>query len=168
MGYETSPFGDSLTADTGNVGATTVSNHYGPRSSGKTVGRTNTDGFENELVLDIDGEMVGNAAYPLLAPKLPAGAHITKVVLEVTEAFVLTGTTPAIEVGTESSEATNGFTITEAQAEATGVYNLTSALSGTWGDPLAAETTLGLALSGTTPAVTDAGKARVVIFYDKV
>ena len=167
MGFETSAFGDSTTAGSGNV-VSTVSNHYGPRSTGKTAGATDTSGFENELSLDIDGTMVGNAAFALVVPKLPAGSNITKAYLEVEEAFVLGGTTPAIEVGTEGSEATNGVTVTEAQAEAVGYYDVTAALAGTWAAPLAAETTVGIALSGTSPTVTSAGKMRLVISYDKV
>lgn len=164
MGFEQSKFGDGSAAGSGNV-VTTVNNHYGPRDTGKTVGVKKTEGVMYELTLDIDGEMVGNGAYALLAPKLPANSLIEDVYVEVTEAFALGGTTPAIEIGTEGSEATNGVTITEAQAEATGAYDVTSALAGTWTAGLAAETTLGLALSGTTPTVTDAGKMRVVIRY---
>lgn len=164
MGFEQSKFGDGSATGSGNV-TTAVNNHYGPRNTGKTVGVSRTAGFVNELTMDIDGTMVGNAAFPLLAPSIPAGSIIEDVYLVVEEAFVLGGTTPAIEVGTEGTEATNGFTITEAQAEATGTYDVTSALSGTWAAGLAAATTVGLALSGTTPTVTSAGKARVVVRY---
>ena len=121
-----------------------VHNQFGPRETGQTQGTANTAGFGNELTVDITGSDLTALAYPLDAPVLPAGAVITKVFLEVTEAFALGGTTPTIEVGTETSEATNGFSITEAQAEATGVTDLTSALSGTWAAGLAASTTLGL------------------------
>lgn len=164
MGYEQSKFGDGSTSGNGNV-IQTVSNHYGPFNTGKTQGNIKTEGSLKELTLDIDGEMVGDAAYPLVVPTLPAGTIIKEVFAEVSEAFVLGGTTPALEIGTETSEATNGFTVSEAQAEAVASYDLTSALSGTWAAPLAADTTLGLALSGTTPTVTSAGKMRVVIRY---
>jgi len=167
MGYEQSKFGDGSAAGSGNV-TTAVNNHYGVRDTGKTQGRHQTDGAMNELVLDIDGTMVGNEAFPLIAPTLPAGAVIEDVFANVSEAFDLGGTTPVIEIGTEGSEATNGVTITEAQAEATGSYDLTSALAGTWAAPLAAETTVGIDLDGTTPTVTSAGKVRVVIRYFKV
>lgn len=165
MGYERSKFGDGSAAGSGNV-VTQVSNHFGPRDTGKTNGITNSDGFMRELTLDLDGEVVGDEAYALtVLPKLPAGSIVQDVFLEVEEAFVLGGTTPAVEVGTEGTEATNGVTLTEAQLEAVGTYDVTAALSGTWAAGFAAETTLGLALSGTSPTVTDAGKARVVIRY---
>ena len=161
MGYETAPFG--------NQGANViqdVNNHYGTRDTGKTVGVAKTEGFVQELTLNIDGDMVGAGAYALLAPTIPANAIIEDVYMEVTEAFVLGGTTPVIDVGTEGTEATNGFTITEAQAEATGMYDLTSALSGTWAAGLAADTTVGLLLGGGgANTVTSAGKAKIVIRY---
>lgn len=166
MSYEQSYFGDGSAAGSGNV-TTVVNNHYGQRDTGKTQGKTRTAGFVYELTIDLDGEMVGDEAFPLIAPTLPAGCRIEDVFVEVTEAFVLGGTSPVIEIGTETSEATNGFTIDETTAEATGVYDLTSELSGTWAQAtgLAAETTIGIDLAGTSPTVTDAGKARIVIRY---
>ncbi len=161
MGYETAPFGNqgaNVTQD--------VNNHYGERDTGKTVGVAKTEGFVQELTLYVDGDMVSAGAYALLAPTIPAKAIIEDVYMNVTEAFVLGGTTPVIDVGTEGSEATNGFTITEAQAEAVGMYDLTGALAGTWAAGLAAETTVGLLLGGGgSNTVTSAGKAKIVIRY---
>lgn len=166
MAYEQSYFGDGSTAGNGNV-VNTVHNHFGQRDTGKTQGKTRTAGFVNEAVLDIDADMVSNEAFPLIAPTLPAGSRIEDVFVEVTEAFALGGTSPVIEIGTETSEATNGFTISETIAEATGVYDLTATLSGTWAAAtgLAAETTVGIDLAGTTPTVGTAGKMRVVVRY---
>ena len=164
MGYEQSKFGDGSASGSGNV-TTTVNNHYGPRESGKTVGVVKTEGTYNELTFQVDAAMVSAEAFPLLAPKLPAGAVIKDVTVWVEEAFALGGTTPVIEIGTEGSEATNGFTLSEANVESTGVINATSALSGTWAAPLAAETTVGIDLAGTTPTVGTAGKMRVTIHY---
>ena len=164
MGYEQSKFGDGSATGSGNV-TKTVNNHYGARETGKTVGVVQTEGNMREVSWDLDGVMVGNEAFPLDAPVIPAGAVIDRVTVEVREAFVLGGTTPVIEVGTEGTEATNGFTISEAQAEALGTYDLTSALSGTWAAPLAAATTVGIDLAGGTPTVTSAGKMRVSVRY---
>ena len=170
MGYETSAFGDGvLTGSGGNV-TSNVHNHYGPRDTGKTQGVIKSEGVYDELTFDLDGTMVGNEAFPLIAPLIPAGSRIKEVFVEVSEVFVLGGTTPVIEVGTEGSEATNGFTVSETIAEAVGMYDLTSALSGTWATSvgLVADTTVGIDLAGTTPTVTSAGKARVVIRYVKM
>lgn len=169
MSYESSKFGDGSASGAGNV-VTQVNNHYGSRDTGKTVGRMSTDGVMNEVVLDIDGETVSNQAYPLMAPKLPAGSRIEDVFVEVVEAFNLGGTTPAIEIGTATSEATDGVTVSEAEAEAVGVYDLTSALSGTWAAAggFTSEVTLGLVMSGTSPTSANTGKMRVVIRYAKL
>lgn len=166
MAYETSKFGDGSAAGVGNV-TTTVHNHYGRRLVGKTVGDLETDGSIRELIIDLDGGMVGAAGFPLIAPTLPAYSRVLNVYAEVQEVFALGGTTPAIEIGTETSEVTNGFTISEAIAEALGTYDLTAALSGTWAGAtgLVADTLLGIALTGTTPTVTAAGKMRIVIRY---
>jgi hypothetical protein len=164
MGYEQSKFGDGSGTGSGNV-TTAVNNHYGPRETGKTVGSNFTEGQIRELVLDIDGEMIGDAAFALLAPKLPAGSIVKEAFVEVTEVFVVGGTSPTINIGTEGSEGTNGLEVTEAQAEALGTYDVTSSLQGTWASPLAAETTVGIAMDGTSPTITDAGKMRVVVRY---
>lgn len=165
MGFEVSKFGDGSAAGSGNV-VSTVHNHFGPRPGGNgLVGVFDTDGATRELVLRIDGVMLGKAAFDLLPPKLPKGAQIRAVQVTVTEAFNLGGTTPSIKVGTSGSEATNGVSLSEAQAEAVGTYNLTT-LNGTWANPLAANTTVGIALAGTTPTTTTAGKARILIRYD--
>lgn len=170
MGYERSRFGDGSASGSGNV-TTAVNNHYGAFNTGKTNGVLDTHGAKNELLIDIDGAMVDAEAFPLMAPYIPGGSRIIAAYLEVTEAFDLGGTTPVIEVGTEGSEATNGVTITEAQAEATGVYDITSALAGTWASTtgLAADTTIGIDLAGTSPT-SDVlvGKARLVIEYIRV
>ena len=145
-----------------------VTNHYGPRTSGKTVGVVGTMGREVELSIDIDEDTVTNGGPLLVNYTIPAGAIITAAYLVITEVFALGGTTPAIEIGTDTTEATNGFTITKAQAEAIATTNLTTALSGTWDAeaPLAAATVIGVVLSGTTPTITaDTGKGKVIIKY---
>ena len=167
MGFEASKFGDGSATGSGNV-TTQVSQHYGPRDSKSAKGVVKTEGVMNELSIEFTGSELSSAAYDLLAPKLPAGAIIEDVHMYTKEAFVIGGTTPTGEVGTEGSEATNGFTITEAQLETVGWYDLTSALSGTWAAPLAASTTVGLAMAGTSPTSTAAGKAEVVIRYSKL
>ena len=168
MSFEVSKFGDGKAAGVGNV-VREVHNHYGAYTEmNQTVGQFDTDGALQELIIDFDGSVVKAGAYPLMAPELPAGVVIEDVYLKVEEAFSLGGTSPAVEIGTETSEATNGFTITKTQIETVGTYDLTSALSGTWTAGLAAKTVLGIALSGTSPTATTAGKARAVIRYVRV
>ena len=162
MGYETSQFGDQVTG--ANV-LQDVSQHYGAFETGDTSGVAKTEGFRNELTLDLDSSAVEDGVIQLVAPTIPAGSLIESAVVEVSEAFVMGGTTPVINVGTEGTESTNGLDISEAQAEAVGTYDVTSTLAGTWAAGLAADTVVGVNLGGTTPTVTDAGKLRVVIKY---
>lgn len=164
------PFGTNTLVGAGGNVVETVRNQFGPRDVGGTVGVNKVEGMKEELVIDFDGVFFNDGFVGSRNFVLPAGAVITDVYMDVEEAFVVSGTTPALEVGTAGSEATNGFTVTEAQLEATGSVNLTSALSGTWDAevPLAANTTIGFVLSGTTPAVTDAGKARITILFNRI
>ncbi len=120
-----------------------------------------------EVVIYVNGSDFSSGSYNTRAT-LPAGSTFVEAIAEVTEAFVLGGTSPTIAVGTDGSEETNnGIELAEASAEATGTYyNATGA--GTWANPLAADTDIGVALGGTTPTVTDAGEAKVVIRYIKV
>lgn len=144
-----------------------VSNHYGPRDLGPGAGVIGTQGREVEFSFDLTEDVVTNGGALLVDFVIPAGAIIEKAYVVVSEAFDLGGTTPAIEVGTDTSEATNGFTIDETTAETLGTYDLTSELSGTWAAPLAADTTVGVALSGTTPTIAaDTGAAKVIVKYN--
>lgn len=147
-----------------------VNNHYGPRGTQDGVvggGKLPAAGSVDEIVVYITGEdFDSGTSFDTLAT-LPAGSTVREVIAEVTEAFALGGTTPTINVGTNTSEDTNyGIELSEAQAEATGTYDGTPA--GTWAAPLAADTAIGVALDGTTPTVTTAGAAKVVIRYSKI
>lgn len=167
--YFTTPFGNGVANGTNNGNIVeNVHNQFGARDTGETVGVNKIEGIKEELIIDLTPELItGGAFRPFV---LPAGAVITAVYLDVEEVFALSGTTPAVEIGTANTEAANGFTITKAQLEATASVNLTAELSGTWDAeaPLAANTTVGIVLSGTTPAVTDVGKARVTILFDRI
>lgn len=109
-----------------------------------------TGGKDYDMTLSFKGDQISQNI------TIPAGAIILRTMLDVRVAFALAGTTPAVEVGTNGSEATNGFTITEAQIEAVAITDLTSALSGTWDAEvdLAADTVVGIALSGTSPVLS--------------
>ena len=146
-----------------------VHNHYGPRPTGGATGVYRTEGSENELTIIITGETL-NSTFELPVD-IPAGAVVTKATAHVTEAFVLGGTTPTINFGTKDSETTNGGSLSEAQAEATGYYDVTASLAGTWDAEaaFAAKTSVGIALGGTTPtADSDVGRVVVVVKYSNV
>lgn len=168
--YYQTPFGDNVLVGSGGNVVETVHNQFGPRRVGDTVGVNKVEGIKEELIIDLTPDLVNGSVGPFRPFVLPAGAVIKDVYMDVEDVFTLGGTTPAIEIGTAGSEVTNGFTITEAQLEATASVNLTSALSGTWDAeaPLAANTTIGIVLSGTTPTIGTAGKARITILFDRI
>ncbi len=146
-----------------------VRNIYGTRETGGAVGIIKTEGISNELTVDVTGDVLNDLLIATVV--IPAGSILQAAYFETTEVFVLGGTTPALEIGTSGSEATNGVTVTEAQLEAVGADDITAALAGTWAaaGALAADTTVGIAFSGSTPTATRGlGKARVVIEYKKV
>ncbi len=94
---------------------------------------------------------------------LPQGSIPRTVTGTVIEATTMTGTTPTINVGTDTSEGTN-FGIEFAGSLAADVV-VDGTLTGTWTAPLTADTVVGVALDGTTPAWT-AGKVKVVINFE--
>ena len=143
-----------------------VSNHYGPRDTGNTVGVIKTEGRSEEVSVNFDAAVVAAGGPTMFDVVLPASACVEEVYVEVTEAFALGGTTPTILIGTDGSEATNGVVVSKAKAEAVGTYKAT--LVGTWAAPIAVDTTVGITLGGTSPTITDAGKAKVIVRYTKV
>ena len=145
MAFERSSFGNGVLVGSGGNVTQNVHTLFGTRDAAGTVGVNKVEGMKEELIIDFSGDLFNTEPDGLIPFVLPAGAVITAVYMDVEEAFALTGTTPALEVGTSGSEVTNGFSVTQAQLEATGSLNLTSTLSGTWGSeaPLAANTTIG-------------------------
>ena len=172
MAFERAKFGNGLAAGVGGSNVTyDVHTYFGPRDFDDAQGVSKTEGFFNELTIDLKPSTLTAQAFPLIAPKIPALSRILDCYLEVEEVFTVTGTTPGVSVGTKSSEATNGLDITEAQLEALGVYNLTSTLAGTWAAAggLTAATEVGIVSTGTTPVfVGKLGRARLVIRYIKM
>jgi len=142
-----------------------VTNFYGAR------GRFDNDeaqlygkGAVREQVVYFTGENYSQVAFTL-----PAGAQLVNTpIVEIEEAFVLGGTTPTINVGVSGSHGTNyAVEISEAKAEAVGTY-LSAAPAGTLAltaEPLTAAASIVVALDGTTPTITAAGKAKVVFWY---
>lgn len=140
-----------------------VQNYYGPRHRHEGIpGRMPHMGAERELVIRFSGD-----TYLTLADLLPAGAMVTgNAIVEVEEVFALGGTTPVINIGVQGSEGTNRLAqISEAQAEAVGTYSIASAGTLAANAVLAADAQIRIALGGTTPTITSAGRAKLVIPY---
>lgn len=148
------------------MGAQTVNgvrNFYGPRTRYEGVqGSMKTVDDERALVIWFDG-----ANYASVTGSLPAGATITEnALVEIAEVFALGGTTPVINVGVSTTEGTNRLAqISEAQAEALGTYSIAPAGTLAKDTPLAAAVTIKVALGGTSPTITSAGKCKLTIRY---
>jgi len=144
-----------------------------------SVGVVDQPGHERELVLVLDGEKFTAGVYQFQEThRLPVGAIPLYAHAEVSEAFVLGGTTPTIQIGSTTSSAgipvapaigssaTAIFgSLAEASAEALGTYTLTVTAT-----PLTATTAgnLQVTLGGATPTVTAAGRVKLVIGYRSV
>lgn len=150
------------------TGTSTV---YGPRETGGQIGVFETDGALNELVFDLTGRSLSDAVFS--PTYLPANAVVIKAYMEVKEAFNLQGSS-VLKIGTSSTEATNGLSITEAQLEAAApsYVDLTSTLAGTWDNevPLAAKALVKAVFSagGLTSGAAVVGRAKIVIQYVKL
>lgn len=140
-----------------------VANFYGPRHRHEGVqGAMRTTGAERQLVIHFSGD-----TYTTVTGSLPAGAVVVgNAVVEITEVFALGGTAPVINIGVQGSEGTNRLAqLSEAQAEAVGTYSVASAGTLAVNTPLAAAVVLKIALGGTTPTITAAGKGKLIIPY---
>lgn len=169
--FEFTPFGNGVLVGSGGNVVTKVHNKFQGRELGEQNGVYNSVNNETQVSLTITGaqlvrDVATNDAF-LVPVVLPVGAVLGDVIVQVKEAFVLGGTSPTILIGTQGTEVTNGFVISKAQAEAVGTYNVTATKTGTWASPIAAAATVGAALGGTTPTVTNAGKLDVIVKYTK-
>lgn len=170
MPYPITSFGNGVLVGSGGNVVSNVHNQFGARTTGGVIGVNKIEGVEEELVFNFTGADFADLGNGLIPFVIPAGAQLLSAYIDVEKVFVLTGTTPVLNIGTQGSEATNGFTISQAILQATGTANLTSTLKGTWVTtaPLQANTIVGFALGGTTPAMTRAGKARIIVKFDRV
>lgn len=147
--------------------------HFGTRAADEEAGfgETGSVGSFKEIAITILGSDFVSGVYNGNANlTLPAGATLHgNVQVETVEAFVLGGTTPALNIGVTGFEATNRIcTISEAQAEAVGNYSIASAGTLAANTPLAAAATINVTLSGTTPTITSAGRLVVRATYRDV
>lgn len=145
-----------------------VSNFYGARETGGSVGVEHSQDSLHRLSINLTGAMLNGSFIPPVV--VPKGARFVSAVLRVDEAFDVTGTSPTVQIGAAGSVATNGIVLTEAELEAIGTKVPTSTGAGTWSQSSATGTTadakVAFALGGTTPAVNAAlGKATLILSF---
>lgn len=145
-----------------------VSNFFGARETGGSVGVETSDDSNHRLSINITGDMLnGTFAPPVVIPK---GARFTSAILRVDEAFVIGGTSPTVRFGASGSVATNGIVLTEAELEAVGTKAPASTGAGTWSFTSATGTTaaakVAFDMGGTSPtASATAGKATLILTF---
>lgn len=145
-------------------------NHYGKRKlqegvvSGGELHGAGGSIFEKVVYITGDDFAGGTSFNTLLV--IPAGAFPIEAVFEVTEVFTLGNADNVFNIGTDTSESTNGFAI--ANPDTASVTKDTTG-AGTWAAALAADTSVGISVTGTTASVTaGSGKAKVIIRYHKI
>lgn len=143
-----------------------VSKNYGVVDILQSAGTEHTKTSTRTAKVMVTGDTASGGFLPPLT--LPVGAYITRVLAEVTEAFVLGGTAPTIRVR-DSGTVADFCEITEAQAEAVGTYDITASLAGDWdstGNGIDTLTgNLETFLGGSSPTITTVGKVVFLIEY---
>lgn len=147
-----------------------VNNHYGVRNTGGAVGIEHGEGTTKVLRIDLTGDSINDAVAGFVPPvSIAKGANFTSYTLRVDEAFVVTGTTPTILVGSAGSVATNGVVITEAELENVGTKGLATAGAGTWAvdstTGLTAAALVDIELEGDAAVARGSGKATLILEY---
>lgn len=138
-----------------------VSNQYGQRVTGNSIGVEHTENSVSILSISFTGKSLNETFMPPV--KVPKGALFLRYRLRVDEAFNLTGTTPTVIFG-GTAPATNGVVLSEAELEAIGTKTPASAGTGTWATASTTGTTAAelvtKTLGGTLPVVdATVGKA---------
>jgi hypothetical protein len=143
--------------------------HYGPRGKQDGLasgGEIQTSGVEFEHVIYITGDDFAGGTSFNTRLTIPAGSILRSALFDVEEVFVLGNADNVFNIGTDGSESTNGVSI--ANPDAAGVTEDTSG-AGTWAAALAADTAVGVSVTGTTAAVTaGSGEAKVVLRFAKI
>lgn len=147
-----------------------VFQNYGKRDTGSAVGLEDSDGSVFRLTVQLTGSTLNDLFVPPVV--VPKGAKFRKYELRVDEAFALGGTSPTVLIGASGAPGTNGVVITKAELEAVGTKDLGTVGAGTWAVASTTGTTaaakVGIALGGTSPTATTAGKASLVLeFFSK-
>lgn len=152
-----------------------VNNHYGPRELQDGLlggGKLPLHGSIDEMVIYVKHTDFGSDETFDTQFTLPAGAMPIDATFEVTEAITQTGGTTSLTlyVGTNGSESTNGFSISDAATSIATTSEVDSSAAGTWAAALAADTVVGVSLvaGGGTITSVDAGEAKIVVRYRKV
>jgi hypothetical protein len=156
-----------------NGSALGVYNHYGVRTTGGAVGQERLTNTTYIVRIDLTGQSIADAVAGFMPPVyIPKYANFVSAMLQVDEAFVVTGTTPTLLVGAAGSVATDGFIITEAELEAVGLKALANDGEGTWdvahASGTAAAAKIAMELEGDAAVAATSGKGTLILEYQCV
>lgn len=141
-----------------------VSNQYGQRFTGNSVGVQHSQNAKHILSVEFTGRSLGETFMPEVV--VPAGALFLSYRLRVDEAFSVSALATLAIGGTVPG--TNGVVITEAELETIGTKTPASAGAGTWSTTSTTGTTAAeLVTKALTGTVSDAtiGKATLIAEY---
>ena len=161
MGYEDSAF-PHVTGSS--------KNHYGIRDSEAGVASGGElhgqGGATRDVTVYITGDDFNGTTGFDTELLIPAGAIFELATFEVSEAFTLGNADNVFNIGTDGTESTNGVSIANPDVAST---TQDTSGGGTWAAALAADTAVGVSVTGTTAGVTaGSGRAKVVISYTKI
>lgn len=170
MGYETSPFGGVGNVETKDAQGTagTTNTHFGTRDTQDAAavsgGKVRAVGSVQEGVIYFTGDEISGTEITT-GLTIPAGSRVIDATLEFVEDVTMGNADNDIIVGTFGSSVTNGLDFDNTNGTGT---HTTTAINGTWGSVLAADTVVGIDMAGTAVAAVAGGKGKVVIRYKKV
>jgi hypothetical protein len=150
-----------------NTAGLNVSNFYGARETGGSVGLERSDDSVHQLSIAFTGASINSTFLPPVV--VPKGTQFKRAILRVDEAFSITGTSPTVIFG-GTAPGTNGIVLTEAELEAIGTKTPASTGTGTWAQSSSTGTTAAervtRTLGGTTPVVSPTvGKATLILEF---
>jgi hypothetical protein len=146
-----------------------VNNQYGPRdtqdSAALSGGNVEASGSVQEGVIYFTGDEISGTEIAT-SLVIPAGSRVLDATLQIEEAITMGNADNDIIVGTSGDSEVDGADFDNTTGAA-GTYNA-AALNNDWAAVLAADTTVAVQVTGTTPDNTAGGKGKVVIRYIKV
>lgn len=143
-----------------------VSNFYGQRDTGGSVGLEQSNDSMHHLKIAFTGASLASAFLPPVV--VPRGSQFKRAILRVDEVFNVSASGTLTFGGTVPG--TNGIVLTEAELEAVGTKTPASTGAGTWSQASATGTTAAervtRAISGTIAATQ--GKATLILEFVNV
>ena len=128
-------------------------------------GKVESQGSVHEAVVYFTGEEISGTEV-VTSLTVPAGSRVLDATLEIVEAIAMGNADNDIVIGTAGDSEVDGADFDNTTG-AVGAYNA-SAINNDWAGVLAADTSVAVQVTGTTPDNTTGGKGKIVVRYLKV